>query len=334
MSGFTGRRRLVLAGRVLVVAATVATFVTNGYGWFLRQEVAASVTHIPGDVFADLGQRPEAVHITVAAPPPKTVLLLGSDVRLGPDAGGGVTGQRADTILIAHLPQGRDRAEVLSVPRDSWVDVAGFGMAKVNASLAYGGVPLAIRTVEEVTGIRIDHVVVVDFAAVRDLTTALGGVVVDNPAESTDPLTRTTFAAGRLVLQGDRALTFVRQRYGLPGGDIDRITRQHVLLSAVVRQIAARALTDGALREKVLSVVRRDVSTDSGLDDDTILDLFFDIATLPSGSVSFHTAPVAGSGTSADGQAYLELDRGRLAAVAEAVRSGKPMPLPPTISPS
>ncbi|HEX7308399.1 LCP family protein [Lentzea sp.] len=334
MSGISGRRGLVRAGRLMVVVTTLATVTFTGYGWYLRREVAASVTHLRSDVFAGMENRPEGVRISVAAAPPKTVLLLGSDIRLGSDAGGGVTGQRADTILIAHLPQGHHRAEVLSVPRDSWVEIPGHGMAKINASLAYGGVPLTIRTVEAVTGIRIDHVVVVDFAAVRDLTTALGGVAVDNPAASTDPLTRTTFDAGRLVLQGDRALTFVRQRYGLPGGDIDRITRQHVLLSAVGRQIAARALTDGALREKVLGVVRRNVSTDSGLDDDTFLTLFFDIATLPSGSVSFHTAPVAGSGTSADGQAYLELDRDRLAAVAEALRAGEPIPLPLTITPS
>ncbi|WP_290056352.1 LCP family protein [Amycolatopsis solani] len=335
MSRIARRRWYRVAGRVALVALAVLTIGVTAYGWHLQRVVTDGLGRLPGDVFAGLPSRPApAAPAPGEAKPPVTVMLLGSDRREGPDVGGGVTGERADSILLAHFAAGHRKLEVLSVPRDAWVPIPGHGSAKINASLSLGGVGLVVRTVEDLTGVRIDHVVVADFAGVRRLTTELGGVPVDNPVASTDPQTRTHFDAGPIVLEGDRALTFVRQRYGLPHGDLDRIGRQHLLLSALGRDVAAKGLTDPDLLSRVFGVVHDTVSADAGLTPDRFRELFLDVATLPPNAVSFHTAPVSGSGRAPDGQAYLTLDRPRLAAAADALRAGRPVPLPATLSPS
>src|SRR6185369_66835 len=110
------------------------------------------------------------------------ILLLGSDSR-DPGAGDGVTGERTDTIVLAHIPASQDKAYLVSIPRDLWVHVpassdgqSGNTMAKINAAYAWGGSALMVAAVEQYTGVRIDHVVKVDFAGFVRVTDAVGGV--------------------------------------------------------------------------------------------------------------------------------------------------------------
>lgn len=114
------------------------------------------------------------------------ILLLGSDSRddqTSTELDG--TGSRADTMIVAHIPADRSGVQMMSIMRDSWVDVPGYGMNKINAAMAYGGVPLVIQTVEGIIDQRIDHVMMVDFEGFKDITDALGGVSVNNPTEFT-----------------------------------------------------------------------------------------------------------------------------------------------------
>ncbi|MFC5286592.1 LCP family protein [Actinokineospora guangxiensis] len=325
--GRSARRRAVGAlGRLLLATAAAAVLAAAAFGWALTRLVAENVTVLPAAVPADAPQRPQAAG---GARPPVSVLVIGSDRREGADVGGGVTGQRADALMLVRLAGDRGHADVLALPRDSWVDIPGHGRGKLNASLAHGGVPLVVRTVEDLVGVRVDHVLVADFGAVRAITGDLGGVPVTNPAASTDPLTGTSFAAGPLLLDGDRAMTWVRQRYGLPHGDLDRIVRQQQLLAGIAKRLGGTGALElpGTLRA-VVSTASRHVSVDAGLTVPRMTELAAALAAVPRDQVRFFTAPVRGTGTSSDGQAYLVLDHDLLAAAGRAIATDQAVPLP------
>ncbi|HEX4701845.1 MAG TPA: LCP family protein [Pseudonocardiaceae bacterium] len=260
---------------------------------------------------------------------PMTVLLLGSDLRAGADVndGSGVTGQRADAIMLIRLSADRSRIDVLSIPRDSWVAIPGHGVAKINASLG-GGPSLVVQTVHALTGIQIDHVVVMDFNGVRDITTALGGVTIVNEKAMTDPRNGSHFDAGPITLSGDRALTYVRQRYGLPGGDLDRIGHEQQLVSAISHKLAqSNLVASPLLAEHVVRIVADNMTVDAGLTPTLMTQLLVDIVSTPSQGVHFYTAPTASFGRSSDGQDYINLDMTKLAAACQALRDDKPVPL-------
>ncbi|SFQ30049.1 cell envelope-related function transcriptional attenuator common domain-containing protein [Amycolatopsis arida] len=323
------RRWGTLAARTGVAVLAVAVLAGVGYLWHLRETAAGGLHTLPDDAFAGLPDRPAPASPAADGSTPVTLLLLGSDRRVGEDAGReDVTGERADAIMLVHLSAARDRVDVLSLPRDSWVDIPGRGTAKINASLAFGGVPLAVRTVESVTGVRVDHAMAIDFTGVRNLTTALGGVTVDNDRASTDPLTGEHFAAGPIPLAGERALVFLRQRYGLPEGDLDRIVRQQMLLGAIGSTLAdARLTTDPARLREVVRIVAGNLTVDAGLSVDRLSTLLVEVLGVPEENIRFHTAPVAGFGRSADGQSSVLLDIAGLAEAAAAIRADRPLPL-------
>ena len=144
------------------------------------------------------------------------ILLLGSDQRSGAEAQY-VTGARADTIMVLHIPEDGSAAYLVSIMRDTWVNIPGYGSHKVNAGLNYGGVDLQVATIEQLLGIQMDHVAEIDFQGFKALVDTLGGVTVDVPLNfSTDNY---TFTAGPQTLNGGQALEFVRQRYAFSDGD-------------------------------------------------------------------------------------------------------------------
>ncbi|GAA4375523.1 hypothetical protein GCM10023088_33110 [Actinomadura verrucosospora] len=161
-------------------------------------------------------------------------LLIGSDRRADMPS----MGARADTIMLVHLSGHGDRVSVIALPRDAWVPVPGHGFTKINAAFAYGGPSLLIRTVEQLTRVRVDHYAALDFGGFVKMTDALGGVDVTVTKTTHDPMHDRTWQAGRHHLDGVEALDFVRQRWNLPGGDLDRIKRQQAFLHA----LAAKAL--------------------------------------------------------------------------------------------
>src|SRR3712207_5857663 len=130
--------------------------------------------------------------------------------------------------MVARFSADRQHAQLISVPRDSWVDIPGHGMDKVNAAYAYGGPTLLIQTIEQLTDVRIDHYVAIDFQGLIQVTDDLGGVdFVVAETTSNGPY---TFPAGVNHLDGDQARWYLGQRYGLPGGDFDRVRQQQQYL--------------------------------------------------------------------------------------------------------
>lgn len=228
------------------------------------------------------------------------ILLLGSDSRdtqASTELDG--TGSRTDTIILAHIPADRSGVQLMSIMRDSWVEIPGYGYNKINAAMAYGGVPLVIQTVEGLIEQRIDHVMMVDFEGFKDITDALGGVTVNNPQEFTSGApTNEHFPQGQITLSGDRALAFVRERYAFQDGDYHRVENQQLFLKAVADKMLSRnVLTNPITLNSLLDSVVPYVARDSELTVNTMVDLGTSMSSLKSSDITSFTLPTNGTGS-------------------------------------
>lgn len=287
------RRTLVAAG----VLALVLALLVGGGLWFLTDRYGGSIDRV-ADVFTDLDEdaRPApATPAEGASAEPVTFLLVGSDSRGTADEGI-ASGGRSDAIMIARFSGDRQHAQLVSIPRDSWVDVPGYGMNKINAAYAFGGPTLLIQTVEQLTGVRIDHYVAIDFEGIIQVTDDLGGVdVVVAETTSNGPY---TFPAGVNHLDGDRARWYLGQRYGLEGGDFDRVRRQQKYIEAVFTQLfSSGTLTEPGRLDAALLAVTSAVAVDDTLGNADLLSLAYSLRDLRPEAVDSFTAPVLGTGT-------------------------------------
>jgi len=223
-------------------------------------------------------------------------LILGSDSR-DPD----VTGSRTDTIILAHIPADRSSAQLISIPRDTWVRLAkspdgkGGHDAKINAAFSLGGVPLMVQTVESFTGVRIDHVVLIDFAGFKEIVDALGGVdiTVDQNFTSIHP-PRRKFTKGVMHMDGETALDYARQRYQFRDGDFARIRHQQQLIKAVLDKAASSGiLANPARLNSFLRATADAVTVDQTF---SLLDMAMDLRHLRGNNLTFITSPTRGTG--------------------------------------
>ncbi|MBA2897972.1 LCP family protein [Nonomuraea soli] len=218
-------------------------------------------------------------------------LFVGSDRR--PGEGGN---QRADSIMIVHVPADRRNLFLVSLPRDSYVAIPGHGHNKINAAYAFGGPRLLTATVERLTQVRIDHFAALDFAGFVAMTRAVGGVEVDVAEQVYDPANKVTWPKGKVTLEGERALLFVRQRYGLPGGDFDRIRRQQAFLRALATKVVSKGtLTDPFALNDLLEAMTTSISVDSGVDLATLRELAFELKDLRARQLVSATVPLEGT---------------------------------------
>jgi LCP family protein required for cell wall assembly len=309
---------------VLAALVVVALAVAGGAWFTVRQAVAGYDRNIErfGDPFAQIpaAERP--------APPKQTgalnVLLLGSDSRIsaGDPKQWSAGAQRTDAIMLVHVQADRKAAYVISIPRDSWVPIPGRGTAKINAAFSWGGPALMVRTVESVTGVHVDHVVVADFDGFKQLTDDLGGVDIRVPKATRDM--RATWTAGVHRMSGEDALNYVRQRYNLPGGDFDRVKRQQAWIRAVVRKlVASGTMANPVALNRALTTLSKSVATDAAFDIDKIGALVSSLADMDPGELRFLTMPTAGGGTSSDGQMYVKVDRTAAGRLFQAVEDDK-----------
>jgi LCP family protein required for cell wall assembly len=293
----TDPRRLLR--RVLIsvgVLGLVLALVVGGGLWFLTNRYAGNIDRV-SDVFSDMDNktRPAPATPAEAAPEePVTFLLVGSDTRANP-APGEVPDGRSDAIMIARFSADRKHAQLISIPRDSWVDIPGYGRNKINASYAFGGPTLLIQTVEQLTQVRIDHYIAIDFDGLIQVTDDLGGVdVVVAETTSNGPY---TFPAGVNHLGGEQARWYLGQRYGLPGGDFDRVRRQQQFLKAVMNQlISSGTFSDLGRLDRTLRAVGSSVAVDSGLGNAEMLSLAYSMRNIDEAGVDYITTPDAGTG--------------------------------------
>ncbi|MDJ0395160.1 LCP family protein [Rhodococcus sp. G-MC3] len=237
-----------------------------------------------------------------------------------------------DTIVLIRVPNDGSSATAISIPRDSYVEVPGIGMSKINA--AYGatkenkrlelvesgasdadaesqsteaGREALIESVGDLTGITVDHYAEVGLLGFVLLTDAVGGVDVCLNAPVDEPMSGANFPAGEQTLSGADALSFVRQRHDLPRGDLDRIVRQQVFMASLVRSVlSAKTLSNPSRLSQLSGAVQRSVVLDSDWD---ILQFATRLQDLAGGKVKFETIPAVDiNGVTDYGESIVEVD--------------------------
>ncbi len=344
------RRRPLLVRLLSYVAATlsIAVFAVAALGYVLYSKYDGNIDRISG-----LSKALPGLNKPAAAPRgARNVLLVGSDTRdttgnqfqgKGAEA---TKGQRSDTIILAHLYGGSDQAELVSFPRDSWVQIPAFTdpatgqvhpsqMNRINSAMNEGGPALLIATVENLTGIRVDNYVQIDFAGFQQMVDALGGVEVclNKPAREKD--SGIDLKAGRQVVKGAQALAFVRQRKELPNGDIDRIRRQQAFIASITREVlSSGTLLDPFKLNAFLNVATSSVKVDDTLSGTQLTQLALRLKGFTAGGVAFTTLPYTTLEGEADGQRYLIfIDRPKAEALFSSLRRDRP-PGEPAATPS
>lgn len=248
-------------------------------------------------------------------PSAENIVVIGSDSRRHQSARYGnsqeLTTDQSDTLMIIHIPADRQYAEVMSIPRDSWVNIPSCRMGngqrsspqvfKINEAFALGnldgdhtdlGVACTIKTVEHDTGIHVDHFIVINFAGFKDMVKALGGVPECNTHPINDPLSGLRLTAGHHMLDGTQALGYVRARYTLGNGsDLERIGRQQAFMSALVKRARSELLNPVAIY-RFLDAATRSITIDSQLGGiGGIYKLGNSLKNLPPAKVTFFTLP-------------------------------------------
>ncbi|MFF6997339.1 LCP family protein [Streptomyces sp. NPDC008313] len=210
------------------------------------------------------------------------ILVLGSDTRSGTNRklGGGTDdgSARSDTAMIVHVYQGHKKASVVSVPRDTLVDRpectgtgggvhAAASQVMFNSAYSTGGAACAVKTVESITGIRMDHYIEVDFSGFQRLVDDLGGVDITTGEDISDPDSHLRLKAGAHTLTGKQALGLVRTRHGVgDGSDLGRIQLQQAFMKALVKQVKdIGVLTSPKKLYDLADTATRTVTTDSDL---------------------------------------------------------------------
>jgi LCP family protein required for cell wall assembly len=271
------------------------------------------------DAFSDVAGRPQKLVDGTL-----NILLLGTDSR-DPDAPIDQAGKwRTDTIMIMHIPASHDKAYLISIPRDLRVSVPqskdgqyGGVNAKINAAYAWGGAPLMVQTVEEYTGVRMDHVVLLDFNGFVKVTDAVGGVDmnVDKTITSIHQPFR-TFKQGMNHFDGTEALDYVRQRYQFPDGDFSRVKHQQAFLKALLdKAISAGTVTNLSTFKAFVSSTASALTVDK---DFSLIDLGWQFRQLRSDDLVFMVNPNLG-GDTIDGESVVVSDRQKASALYDAV---------------
>jgi LCP family protein required for cell wall assembly len=314
------RRRRVLVVLLLVFLLLTGTGLV-AVGLYVRS-IDKSVARIQAFDQVPEQARPQRVPVARDA---LNILVLGSDTR-DPNSTGG---SRSDTIILLHLPRDRSGAQLVSIPRDTWVPVPrskdgrhGGAEAKINAAFAWGGTPLTVQTVEAFTGVRIDHVVMVDFSGFKEIVDALGGVTIDVERDFTSKNSLRAdsirvFHKGQQTMDGATALDYARERYAFSDGDFARIRHQQQVIAAILSKASSRGILTNPGR---LNAFLR-ATADAVAVDDTLntVEMAAQLRHLRSESLSFYTSPSAGTGRKGD-QSVVFPDTARARRLFDAVR--------------
>ncbi|KGN40533.1 transcriptional regulator [Knoellia aerolata DSM 18566] len=308
----TGRRILTfIAALVALVLVAVGGFVV-----FLNQKVSGNITQeelLPKA--APSATLPDGT--TVAIPQAevgKNYLIIGSDARPGE------TASRSDVIVLAHVPEDKSAVQLIHFPRDLYVPIPGRSKDKINAAYAYGGAPLLVSTLQNLLGVKIDHVAKTDFEGFRAMTDAVGGVRVY--AEEASNEGAFAIREGFNDLNGEQALAFVRERYQLSEGDISRGRRQQAFIKALMlKAISVDVVTNPIRLTRFVDAATDNLVVDKGLSVATMRSEAFALRGVRSGDVVFVTAPFTGFGTAPNGGSIEILDESGIAALGKALRT-------------
>ncbi len=292
----------------IITSLSVAIVLVSSVSSFGLGRVSSQIARI--DVFKSLDDRPEKTSKA------ENYLVVGSDTREGLTkaqmrelrVGSTATaaGGRSDTMLLIHISKARDRAYIISLPRDSLVTIPehisssdkktliSARPGKLNSAYSYGGAPLLIETIELATSIKIDHYVEISFAGFAGIVDALGGVEVCTKVDIDDPKSHLVLSAGVHTLDGIEALKYVRTRDFDGRGDIGRMQRQQQFMSAVLNKATSSGTLLNPFKLKnFINASLASVTFDSGLDPNDLLTLAKQMKNLSSGNVRTLTVPLS-----------------------------------------
>jgi LCP family protein required for cell wall assembly len=304
--GRTPTGRVATATRVLAGLLAVAVLGASGWGWYLGRVADASVNRT--DAIPTSGNEGSGSAMNL--------LLVGNDSRatasdeeldmLNTTAHDGIN---TDTMILVHVPADGSKASFVSFPRDSYVEIPGYGWDKLNAAYAYGyqyeaadgasdearqssGAQLLVQTISGLTGLQIDHYAEVDLLGFFKLSSVVGGVEVNLCEPVKDKFSGVDLQAGVQTISGEQALAFVRQRHGLPRGDFDRIIRQQTFIGAMVRKMLSdNVLLDLGKQRQLVQAAADSLTVDQSLD---LLGLATQMQSVTAGNIEFQTIPYVG----------------------------------------
>ncbi|MFJ1867846.1 LCP family protein [Streptomyces sp. NPDC088097] len=297
-----GRRRRTLRWIGLGVALLV--LLGAGTGWWIYSKLEGNI-HADTSAEAEL-RRYERERPQNFATGAQNILIIGSDSRSGRNSGYGADKgtQRSDTTMLLHLPADRKSATAVSIPRDLMTEVpsclkadgtrTGEMFAQFNWSFEWGGAACTIRTVEKLTGIRVDHHMVIDFGGFKRMVDAVGGVEVCLRQPVDDTEARLKLSAGRQVLHGEQALGFVRARHSLGNGsDTERIGRQQQFVGSLVKKVQSNGVLLNPTRlYPLLDAATSSLTTDPGLASlRGLYELVRNVRDIPTDQIRFLTVP-------------------------------------------
>jgi LCP family protein required for cell wall assembly len=300
----SGRRRLSRKGRIIGTIAVIVTAGVTGTSLVAYAAYLGTLHSIQTFSTAGLGN-----HQPPAYDGSENILVVGSDSRSGGNKkfGANVQGQRSDTMLLLHIRPGHKGAVVLSLPRDTEVPVLHCsadelgdpgqsaqpgGSEMLNATFAYGGPVCLWKTIENVTGIRINHYLGLTFTGFEKVINDISGLNVCLPEAIKDPKSGINLTSGRHHVMGKQALAFWRERYVGEGSDLQRIQRQQFLMVGLIHKVKnGGLLTDYPKLYSVLRDTAKALTTDQGLSLSAMVSLAEDLRGTTENSVNFITAP-------------------------------------------
>jgi LCP family protein required for cell wall assembly len=297
------RRKILIWGASSLALLLVAV---SSSGYVILKHFNANLEQ--DDIRGLLGAQPVNLH-----PQAENIMVLGSDSRqgLGTAYGSDLVTDQSDTLMIIHIPADRQWAEVMSIPRDSWVNIPSCEMGdgqmsaptqfKINEAFAIGnldgnhtslGIACTVKTIEQDTGIYINHFIAVNFTGFENMVAALGGVYECNPTAINDPNSNLHLAAGTHLLTPAQALGYVRARYTLgDGSDLERIGRQQAFMSSLVSRVKSKLL-DPLTIYRFLDAATKSLTIDSQLGGITgLYNLGESLRGIPSSKIAFFTVP-------------------------------------------
>jgi len=309
---------------VAVVAAMLVCVLGAGYFVFDLQRQFNSKSNSLALGFSDADQ--EARPVKDPDDKSMNILMLGVDHAAddsdGSAALSGAVEQRSDSMMLVHIPEDRSQVYVMSMVRDMYVDIPGYGSNKLNAAVSLGGVPLLMRTVEGLFDTKIDHVAMVDFEGFKELSTALGGVTVENDIPFTAHDTDYFYPEGKIDLEGDRALRFVRERKSFTNGDYQRVANQRKFIAAAANKLlSSDTLTNPVKLYDIVDTVSPYLTFDEDFDAATLVGLGMQLKNVDTQNMAMFTMPTAGTSVSADGQSIELASELAIAQIGEALRT-------------
>lgn len=305
---------------VLVAVLLVLAGGTAGAGWALLHRYESKVTH--EDLLGDAAPPPvqQQQHFQAG---PLNLLLLGSDSREGEVGKGTVAGARSDTIMLVHVAATRDKAAIISIPRDSYVNIPAGGdwkggMNKLNAAFAFGGAPLAAKAITQLTGVTLDGAMIANFAGIRNMVDAVGGVNVCVPYDVKSYFSKTVWKAGCHDMAGAEAEEFMRNRMFVPGGDFGRMKDQQLVVQGIIQKVSAQGLLSNPLvLDRLLVTAAQSLTIDKSLN---LQQLVSSVKNISPSAVTFATAPFLRDDMKTPAGSSVELDPQKCAAMFAAVR--------------